>query len=105
VSGRLGRWLNFFGQYQFELKHRPGHENVVTYTLSRPPVVTVNTLSIRDQKILLGEKVYPSCITYLIGAPQLRIKQGKIIQNSVIDFENATQVTTIQVDQKFKTLL
>jgi len=105
VSGRLARWLDFFGQYQFELKHRPGHENVVADALSRPPVVTVNALSIRDQKILLGEKVYPSCFTYLIGTPQLRIKQGKIIQNNVIDFENAAQVTTIQVDQKFKALL
>jgi len=33
------------------------------------------------------------------------IKQGRIIQNNVIYFENAVQVTAVQVNQKFKTLL
>jgi len=105
VSGRLARWSDFFSQYQFELKHRPGHENVVEDALSRPPVVAVNALSIRDQKILLEGKVCTSIVTYLMGTPQLRIKQGRTIQNNTIDFENAKQVTTAHVDQKFKALL
>jgi len=73
--------------------------------LSRPPVVAVNALSIRNQRILLGEEVRTSSTVHSIGTPQLRIKQGIMIQNNVIDFENAAQVTTVQVDPKFKALL
>jgi len=105
VSESLARWLDLFGQYQFKLKHRPGHENVVADALPRPPIVTVDALLIRDQKVLLEKKVCNSYIAHIIGTSQLRVKQGRMIQNNVIDFENATQVTAIQVDQKFKVLL
>jgi len=76
VSGKLARWLDFLGQYQFELKRRPGSENVVADALSRPPVVAANAFSIRDQRILLGEKVCTSYTVHSIGTSQLRIKQG-----------------------------
>ncbi|KAJ0410812.1 hypothetical protein ATCC90586_010135 [Pythium insidiosum] len=42
LSAKMTRWLEFFGQFDFELKHKKGESNVVADALSRPPVVTTS---------------------------------------------------------------
>ena len=37
LNAKMARWLDYFSQFEFELFHRPGVENVVADCLSRPP--------------------------------------------------------------------
>ncbi|KAH9132175.1 hypothetical protein AeRB84_021345 [Aphanomyces euteiches] len=50
LTAKLTRWLDFFGNFDFTLHHRPGKMNVVADALSRPPrsSAQVNTKS-KDQ--------------------------------------------------------
>ncbi|POM66993.1 Polyprotein [Phytophthora palmivora] len=40
VSGRLGRWLDFFAAFDFKLHHRLGSQNIIADALSRPPMAS-----------------------------------------------------------------
>lgn len=42
LSAKMTRWLEFFGQFDFELQHKKGESNVVADALSRPPVVVTS---------------------------------------------------------------
>ena len=35
LSQRMARWLSFFKEYNFEVKYKPGKQNVLEYALSR----------------------------------------------------------------------
>ena len=48
LSQRMARWLSFFEEYNFEVKCKPGKQNVLAYALSRRPdyeLAHVTTLS------------------------------------------------------------
>ncbi|CEG37676.1 retrotransposable element tf2 kda protein type 1 [Plasmopara halstedii] len=70
VSGRLARWLDFFAEYDFELIHRPGKENVVADALLRQEINlayiqmekfknTLNSVSRRDMSLIYGIQNLP----------------------------------------------
>ena len=56
LNNKMARWLDYFSQFEFEIFHRPGIENVVADCLSRPPEtitpvdVTVNHISISNNQ-------------------------------------------------------
>ncbi|KAJ8550364.1 hypothetical protein ON010_g10705 [Phytophthora cinnamomi] len=78
VTGRLARWLDYFSQFNFELKHVRGEQNVVADALSRPradatnadtkihvviftPCESANTPSAKEQaSFLSGEEMISS---------------------------------------------
>ncbi|KAI9919697.1 hypothetical protein PsorP6_017727 [Peronosclerospora sorghi] len=62
--------LDFFGQFQFELEHRPGYQNIVADALSRESFSELKSIPVRDQQIFLGEKM-EACTSHV------QVEQGK----------------------------
>ncbi|GMF36736.1 unnamed protein product [Phytophthora lilii] len=56
LSPKMTRWLEFFGQFDFELVHKKGTSNVVADALSRPPVCATMVGLFVSKRVSLRER-------------------------------------------------
>ena len=82
LSQRMARWLSFFGEYNFEVKYKPGKQNALADALSRRPdyeLAHVTTLS--SQMTDLIRAVYAKddhCVALLHALGSERITDSDI---------------------------
>lgn len=83
-SGRLARWGCRLSQYNFEIEHRRGTDNVVPDALSRLLRVEVITATNTSQSVADDwyDRLFRSCQENPTNVPNYMIKDGKLYRNS-----------------------
>lgn len=83
-SGRLARWGCRLSQYNFEIEHRKGTDNVVPDALSRLLPVSVINVSNSSQQVddLWYDRLLKACQDNPTNVPNYQIKDGKLYRYS-----------------------
>lgn len=66
-KGKLARWASLLAEYDFELRHRPGHKNPVPDALSRYPQDHPSSYDITDSPIVIPPADVSIYVTTAIG--------------------------------------
>ena len=85
-SGRLARWATIISQFDFEIEHRKGIDNVVPDVLSRPQVAPISfargdqpTSDPWYERVFQGVSVSPQMF------PAFVIREGVLLRKVVVD--------------------
>lgn len=82
-QGRLGRWVLKLQQYDFDIQHRPGKQNLAADALSRA-YADVEEVSLAEPKDSWYKKMVANVTTNPEKYPDWCIRQGKLFKRNAI---------------------